>query len=576
MTWDIVIRGGQIADGTGATPYRGDVAVDDGVIVEVGQVSDGGREEIDASDCYVTPGFIDVHTHYDGQAIWSDRLTPSSEHGVTTAVLGNCGVGFAPCRPSDHDLLVNAMEGVEDIPEVVMTTGLSWDWETFPEYLNALAARARDIDIAVYLPHSPLRVYAMGERGADRQVATEADIATMARLTAEAIDAGAVGFSTSRTAIHRRGDGEYIPSYLADEAELQGIAAGVGGRGVMQVVTNLTHEETDEDKRAEIGLLERISRTAGLPVTFTLNQQNRAPELFTRVLGWVDEANADPAVSLRPQYAPRPVGIYAGHELSVNPFSACPTYRKLAALPLPRRIEELRRPEIRARILAEQPSPDAAPIVLAARQFERTYVLTIPPTYEPLPSASVVALARARGVSAQEFAYDALLADEGRASLYVALSNYGLGNLDHVPALMRRAEAVMGLGDGGAHYGMICDASYPTFVLTHWARDRGAGEVPIGAAIRLLSSVPADFIGLGDRGRLAPGARADVNVIDHAALRLDMPEVAYDLPGGGRRIHQRASGYRATLVAGVPILRDDVPTGQSPGRLVRGARGIRR
>src|ERR1700722_16174647 len=324
------------------------MAVQHDLVIRNGLIVDGaGDNEIDASGSVVCPGFIDVHTHYDGQAIWSEHLAPTSFHGVTTAVMGNCGVGFAPCRPGDHQLLVNAMEGVEDIPEVVMTTGLSWDWETFSEYLDALESRRHDIDIAAYVPHSPLRVYAMGQRGADREIATPDDNLQMASLARSAIKAGAVGFSTSRTVVHRRGDGQHIPSYQAEQAELQAIAGALGGRGIVQLEKTLNEGESAEDWRVEVDLMERLSRSSGLPVTFTLNQINQAPESFNKVLEWVDEANSRPGVRLRPQFSPRPIGVYIGFSLSANPFSACPTYRALESLPLEDRIVELRKPEVR-------------------------------------------------------------------------------------------------------------------------------------------------------------------------------------------------------------------------------------
>jgi N-acyl-D-aspartate/D-glutamate deacylase len=567
---DLVVRHGLIVDGTGRVPVAGDVAVDGGFISAVGTVAGGGATEIDAEGCVVTPGFVDIHTHYDGQSIWSEHLAPSSLHGVTTAVMGNCGVGFAPCRPADHDLLVNAMEGVEDIPEVVMTEGLRWDWETFPDYLDAVAGRPHDIDVAAFLPHSPLRVYAMGARGAAGQPATAQDIARMADLAREAAAAGALGFATSRTEIHRRGDGEHIPSFNSGEPELTAIAAAFGGRGIVQLVTNLVHEDTERDKREEIALLERISAQAGVTVTFTINQQNSKPEMFPKIMDWVDEANTRPGVFIHPQFAPRPIGVHVGLDLSANPFSACPTYRAIAHLPLRERVARLRDPRTREAIIHEAPTGDVLPIVLSARQFDKTYLVTEPPTYEPEAGLSVAAIARQRGVSTEELAFDLLLENDGHAMLYVALSNYGYGNLDHLVPMFHRPDSVIGLGDGGAHYGMICDGSYPTFVLTHWTRQRGKDCLPLAEAVRALTSVPADLAGLHDRGRLAPGHKADINVIDYEGLRLHAPKVAYDLPAGGRRLTQAPAGYRYTIVSGQQILQDDAFTGLLPGTLVRG------
>jgi N-acyl-D-aspartate/D-glutamate deacylase len=572
---DLVVRHGLIVDGTGREPVPGDIAVDGGLISAVGTVADDGATEVDAAGCVVTPGFVDIHTHYDGQSIWSGHLAPSSMHGVTTAVMGNCGVGFAPCRPADHALLVNAMEGVEDIPEVVMTEGLQWDWETFPDYLDAVAGRPHDIDVATFLPHSPLRVYAMGARGAAGEPATAQDVARMADLAREAAAAGAIGFATSRTEIHRRGDGEHIPSFNSGEAELTAIAAAFGGRGIVQLVTNLVHEDTERDKREEIAVLERISARAGVTVTFTINQQNSKPEMFPKIMDWVDEANTRPGVSIHPQFAPRPIGVHVGLDLSANPFSACPSYRAIAGLPLPERVARLRDPRTRDAIIHEDPTGDVLPIVRTARQFDKTYLVTEPPTYEPGAGLSVAAIARQRGVSTEELAYDLLLENDGHAMLYVALSNYGYGNLDHLVPMFQRQDSVVGLGDGGAHYGMICDGSYPTFLLTHWTRQRDKDRLPLAEAVRALTSVPADLAGLRDRGRLAPGHKADLNVIDYDGLRLHAPKVAYDLPAGGRRLTQAPAGYRYTFVSGHKILQDDAFTGQLPGQLVRGRQSPR-
>jgi N-acyl-D-aspartate/D-glutamate deacylase len=574
MTHDTLIRNGTVIDGTGAEPFVADVAIDDGVIAGIGPGTGAAREVIDATDCLVTPGFVDIHTHYDGQAIWSEHLSPSSLHGVTTVVAGNCGVGFAPCRPADHDLLVDAMQGVEDIPEAVMVEGLPWDWQTFPAFLDALESRRRDIDIAVYLPHSPLRVYAMGERGASREPATDSDIALMAKLAREAVEAGAVGFATSRIAFHRRGDGEHIPSFGADEAELLGIGGAVAGRGVIQVVTALANLPGLPPLQGEVDLLARLSRSSASTVTFTAVQPNGAPDGLDEIMAAVAAANTDPAVRLRPQFAPRAIGIHVGFALSAHPFSACPTYRPLAELPFAERLEALRRSEVRQRIVSEEPDSHAAPIVLAARNFAYSFPVSEQPGYEPAAEDSVLAQAARAGISPAELAYDAMLREDGRAMLYVAMSNYARNNLDHVAGLFDDADAVIGLGDGGAHYGMIADSSYPTFVLSHWARDRDRGRTDLAAAVRSLTAVPAEVVGFADRGRLAAGYRADVNVIHHESLRLTPVRTRNDLPSGGQRLFQGARGYRHTFVSGVEIARGDAYTGRLPGRLVRGRTSV--
>lgn len=562
--FDLVIRGGVVCDGTGGEPFEADVAVRGDLIVEVGRVAGRGVEEIDASGRIVTPGFVDLHTHYDGQAIWSDRLVPSSQHGVTTAVLGNCGVGFAPCRAADRDRLIGVMEGVEDIPEVVMAEGLTWDWETFPEYLDALDARHRDIDVAVYVPHSALRVHVMGERGAARESATPEDIAAMERLVGEAMDAGAIGFATSRQFIHRTSEGALIPSFDAAEAELRALVAAMGEeRGVFQIVLDVPHSTWTE----ELAMLRRVLGTSHRSAMFTLGQGSRDPDDWRGALEIVREANAE-GRSIRAQVFPRPIGIIIGHDLSTNPFMDRPTYLGLPR-DLPARIASLRDPTIRARILGEAPTGTMTPLQALSNDFERTFELGDPPCYEPRPEDSIAARAGRLGVAPQELAYDLLLEGDGHAMLYVAIGNYGQGTLDPIRDMMIDENSVIGLGDGGAHYGMICDASFPTFMLTHWARDRAHGRLPIAWVVKALSRDAALAIGLRDRGLVAVGYKADLNVIDADRLRLHKPSVSYDLPAGGRRIGQGADGFDATIVSGVPIRQDGVPTAFRPGRLVR-------
>ena len=574
MTYDLIIRNGTIVDGLGGEPYVGDVAVRDGVITAVGAINGATAErEIDATGLLVAPGFVDLHTHYDGQAIWSERLTPSSAHGVTTVVMGNCGVGFAPCRQEDHEVLVDVMAGVEDIPGVVMTDGLPWNWETFPEYLDALEAGKRDIDVAAYLPHSPLRVYVMGQRGADREPATTEDLAKMRALAKEAIQIGALGFASSRLTIHKTESGSPIPSYDAAREEIEEIARGVvdGGGGLLQFVPDIPAGGYQPVLQTVFDVAEDV----GLPVTFSLVVANTGDPTWPDAITMLEKANerAGAGVRFTAQLLPRPIGLIIGLQLTANPFILYPSYREIAHLPLAQRVAEMRKPDVRARILADKPGV-GHPILYVAQAWDWIYPLGDEPNYEPDPSTSIAARARDRGVSPMEEAYDRLLDDDGRAMLLVATSNLENNSLDTVGELLHRDDVVLGLGDGGAHYGMICDASYSTFLLTHWARDRASGRFSVPEAVRQLTSVPAGVAGLGDRGRIAVGYKADLNVIDHAALRVHKPVIINDLPAGGRRLDQAAEGYVATVVSGEVIAENGVPTDARPGKLVRGRQPI--
>jgi N-acyl-D-aspartate/D-glutamate deacylase len=567
MTFDLLIKGGTIVDGLGGEPYVGDVAVSDGVIAAAGTVRGDSASEIDATGLLVTPGFVDLHTHYDGQAIWSDRMTPSSHHGVTTAVMGNCGVGFAPCRAADHDVLVDVMTGVEDIPGVVMVDGLPWDWETFPEFMDALSARQRDIDVAAYLPHSPLRVYVMGQRGANREPATPEDLARMRALAKEAIETGAIGFASSRFAFHKTGSGEPIPTYGAAQDEIAAIAAGVadGGGGLIQFVPDIPAGGYEP-------VLQQVfeaAQDAGLPVTFSLATGNSGDPIWPDAITMIEKFNAAGG-AITAQLFPRPIGLVIGLELTGNPFVLYPSYQAIAHLPLTERVAEMRKPEVRERILADKPRSDGHPLLYLAQAWDWIFPLGDDPDYEPAASTSIAAQARARGVSPKEEAYDRLLDENGHAMLLVAMGNYENNSLDTVGELLRRDDIVLGLGDGGAHYGMICDASFPTFLLAHWARDRASGRMSVAEVVKELTSVPARVAGLADRGRIAVGYKADLNVIDHAGLRLHRPTITYDLPAGGRRLDQTADGYVVTIVSGEIIVENGEPTAARPGRLVRG------
>ena len=568
--FDLVIRSALVVDGTGAEPFNADVAVSGGRIVEVGAVSARGREEIGAKGLILTPGFVDIHTHYDGQVTWENRLVPSSSHGVTTVVMGNCGVGFAPCRPDQHEMLIQLMEGVEDIPHPVLVDGLPWTWETYPQYLDFLASRRYDMDICGYVPHAPVRVYVMGRRGADREPATAADLEQMARIVREAVEAGAMGFSTSRTFFHRSSDGKSTPSFEAAEDELMALALALkdSGRGVMQLITDF--ESPDQT----FSLLRRLVQRSGRPLSVSLLEGTYGPMTlrWRDVLDWAAEATAA-GLPIKAQVLSRAIGVMLGHELTLNTFYTCKSYVELARLPFEERVRELRRPEVRARILSESADPDPT-IVLGrlAREFDHMFLLGDPPDYEQPFEQSVAARARRLGITPEELVYDLMLERGGRNYLYVTLCNYEYGSLDSSLQMMRHPGAVLGLGDGGAHCGTICDGSYPTFMLTHWVRDRARGErLPLPLVVKWLSRDTAQAVGLQDRGVIAPGCKADLNLFDLDRLHLHAPEVAHDLPSGGRRLVQRAEGYTATIVSGVVVHREGRPTGALPGRLVRGA-----
>jgi len=566
-TSTLVIRGGTIIDGSGGDPYEADLSVAGGRIEAIGKNLPKGGEEIDARGLVVTPGFVDLHTHYDAQVTWSNRVTPSSWNGVTTAMIGNCGVGFAPCLPEQRDMLVKLMEGVEDIPEVVLTDGLPWNWETFEDYLDALGARDYDLDVVTQVPHAALRVYVMGQRGVDREPATERDRAEMARLAAAGMRAGALGFSTSRTLNHQTKAGQPIPTLEAEEAELLEIAGALRdvGSGWMQVISDFN------DSDAEFAMLRRIARRSGLPLSITILQRDKNPEWWREIMGQVAAANADGAKMLG-QVLPRPTGIMLGFEISQNPFIGRPSWETIADLPFEAKLAILRRPDFRAKLISET-NPNEK-LAYRVAHWERIFPLGDPPNYEPAPEQSIAAIAAREGRDPAELAYDMLLENGGKTILYRPLSNYTYFNLDTVGDMMRHPNTLVGLGDGGAHVSIICDASAISYLLTHWTRDRTRGEtVPLPWAIKRLTRDNAAAIGLNDRGLLKPGLKADINVIDYDRLRLRAPEVTYDLPSGGRRLIQKTDGYAATLVSGRPVYRESVATGVLPGRLVRGAKG---
>jgi N-acyl-D-aspartate/D-glutamate deacylase len=565
--FDLIIRGGTLADGSGGELRDADVAISDGRIASVGRISGGAREEIDARGLLVTPGFVDIHTHYDGQATWDSCLAPSSWHGVTTVVMGNCGVGFAPVRTQDHQRLIELMEGVEDIPGAALHEGLPWSWESFGQYLDAIETRSHDIDFAAQLPHGALRVYVMGERGAKLEAATESDIAEMRRLAADAMRAGALGFSTSRTLNHRTVTGDPTPSLRASAAELMGIARGLAdaGSGVIELISDFD----SPDLETEFAMIRTLVETSGRPLSLSLAQGHRVSEGWREILRRVEGAAKD-GLPIRAQVAPRPIGLLLGLQGTLNPFVAHETFAAIKNKSLAGKVAAMRDPAFRARFLAETDARQSHPLARRVMAFEQIFPLGDPPNYEPAKETSIASVAARTGRPAQDIAYDMLLEDEGRNFLFMPFANYAHYNLDACGEMIAHADCVMGLGDGGAHVGIISDASYPTYLLTHWGRDRAKGRFDLGFLVKRQTADTAAAVGLLDRGMLAPGMKADINVIDFDALRIERPVMAFDLPAGGKRLLQGAKGYVATIVSGEIIYRNGEATGALPGKLVRG------
>ncbi len=580
---DVMIRGGTVVDGTGGAPFRADVGVRGGRIVAIGELNgEAAAEVIDAEGAIVTPGFVDLHTHYDGQVSWDTTMAPSSLHGVTTAVMGNCGVGFAPVHPADRAALIALMEGVEDIPGSALAEGIRWNWTDFPSYLDALAATPRTLDIAAQVPHDALRVFVMRERGLAHEPATEDDIAAMRAHLRDALRAGAVGFSTGRTDNHRSATGAATPASEATAAELVGLAQAFDGlgHGVLQAVSDFDMTAGSEPFDREFDVIEAMARAAGSHHTsVSLSERDGDPTQWKRILARTDAAVAA-GIPMHVQVAPRGIGVLIGLTATFHPFMGKPSFQALAGLPLAERVRALRDPAVRQRILTEPgvavagdgsaipPLVDRLLSIIDQVSF-KFFRLGDVPNYEPGLADSIGAQARGRGLAPLEVLYDALLEREGHELLYFPIFNYHAFSLDSVGTMMSHPQALPGLSDGGAHVGTICDASFPTFLLSHWARDRARDRWPIERAVRFLTARPAAFLGLTDRGVLREGLRADLNVIDHAALQLHRPRMVRDLPGGSQRLLQDATGYRATLVHGVPITRDGTLTGALPGRLLR-------
>ncbi|MCP5058148.1 MAG: amidohydrolase family protein [bacterium] len=562
---DLVIRGGTVVDGTGAKARQADVAIQGDRIVAVGSDVGPAKREIDAKGLLVTPGWVDIHTHYDGQVTWDPYLTPSGWNGVTTLVMGNCGVGFAPVRPGQQDFLIQLMEGVEDIPGTALAEGIDWAWESFPEYLDAVEKIPRAIDVATQVPHGAVRAYVMGERGAKNEKATPGEISEMAAIVKEGLEAGALGFSTSRTLLHRAKDGELVPGTTAEDEEVLGIGRMLGevGHGVFEVASDLAPEGD------ELRWMRKLGKETGRPVTFACLQSPADPDQWKRLMAVVDEDRAEGG-HLTPQVAQRPAGMLFGFESTFQPFMLRKAFAPYGALPREERLQKLAEPAVREAILAERPNLAGLPGVaaLVAGAWHMMFPLGDPPEYEPAPDQSLAAIANRKGCSPDEVAYDLML--EG-GFVYMPLLGYANGDLEPIRQMMLHESSVFGLSDGGAHCGLICDASMPSFLLTHWVRDRERGErIPLEVVVERQTRRTAAFYGMEDRGTVAPGMRADVNLIDFDALHLHAPEMVYDLPAEGRRLIQKVDGYRYTIKNGEIIYEDGEPTGTLPGGLVRG------
>ena len=569
---DLVIRGGTVVDGTGAEKRVADIAIQGDRIVAVGDDVGEGQREIDATGLLVTPGWVDIHTHYDGQVTWDPHLTPSGWHGVTTVVMGNCGVGFAPVRPGQEDYLIQLMEGVEDIPGTALSEGIRWRWESFPEYLDALDEIPRAIDVATQIPHGPVRTYVMGERGAKNEKANPEDIEQMAQLVKQGLEAGALGFSTSRTILHRAKDGEVVPGTTAEDQEVLGIGRMLGevGHGVFEVASDLSPEGD------ELAWMSKLGKETGRPVAFACLQSPGDPNQWRRLLDAVDKDRAEGGC-LTPQVAQRPAGLLLGWESTLHPFVAHPGYQALANLPVNERRAKLADPAIRAQILDSQPDYGQlpGPALLVMQGFPMMFALGDPPEYEPKPENSVAAIATREGRKPLEIVYDIMMEGDGTGFVYLPLIGYADGDLEPIREMMLHPNSVFSLSDGGAHCGLLCDASVPTFLLTHWVRDRARGErIALETIVARQTRDTARFYGMQDRGVLAPGMKADVNVIDLDGLHIHAPEMVYDLPAEGRRLVQRADGYRYTICSGEVTFEEGKATGALPGKLVRGPQSL--
>jgi N-acyl-D-aspartate/D-glutamate deacylase len=585
--FDLKIEAGLVFDGSGGPGIWTDIGITGGRIAAIGNDIGAAKRTIDAKGQIVTPGFIDVHTHYDGQASWDGDLRPSIDHGVTTAVMGNCGVGFAPVHEGDHEKLIKLMEGVEDIPGTALAEGLTWDWETFPDYLDALAKMPRTIDIAAMLPHDPLRVYVMGDRAIHSEPANDADIAEMRRLTRQALEAGAIGFATGRSDVHKSADGDWTPSSEATRAELTGIAKAFNGLdyGVLQAVSDFNLERGEADFDEEWSIISDYAKASGRPFSFSLMQRDFAPDQWLKLIARTEKLKEE-GVDARMQVAPRAIGVFLGFNCTFHPFMGYPSYKTIADLPLAERVKRMQDPAFKAKILSEKTDklagpgssvPPLADMLMEHIDYvaEKFFQLGNPPDYEQAAESSLAAKARARGISLMEMVYDTLLERDGHELIYLPLYNYTELNYDNVLKMMQHPQALYGLSDGGAHVGTVCDASMPTYMLTHWTRDRTRGDkLSLPRVVRMLTGAQADYMGMSDRGYVREGLKADLNIIDLDNLQMEPPHMVRDLPAGGQRLLQGATGYTATIVAGEVVIENGKLTGAKPGSVYRAGRQL--
>ena len=562
--FDIIIKNGILVDGTGAKSKLGDIAIKNGIIEAIGNFSGKANQVIDATNLVVTPGFVDIHTHYDGQAIWDSQLKPSSIHGVTTVVMGNCGVGFAPCKPEDRVKLVELMEGVEDIPAPVMHEGLNWQWETFEEYIKALEKNKLDIDICALLPHAALRVYVMGERAIKHEVATKEDMQIMRKLAKEAVEAGAFGFSTSRTISHKSLKGEYTPTLRAHEDELTAIAMGLSdaGAGFMEIVSDWN----EPDPETEFEVLKRIVKSSGRPVVFSCTQRHDRPHFWKDLMAMARQAQKE-GLPIRPVVTPRPIGLLLGLNGSQNPFSGTDTYKSISDLPLDRRVTEMRKDEVKKKILSEDPIKGSTFPLINRIGYTQMYRFGSPPNYNPKPEESIEAMAKQKGMTAAELAYEILIENDGNNFIYAPLVNYADHTFGVCKKMLDDKNAIMGLGDGGAHVGFILDAGYPTWLISYWSVKQKAYSME--ETVRRLTSDTANAAGLNDRGLLKVGLKADINIIDWENVGSSDPFMTQDLPAGGKRLMQHTKGYVTTIVSGKVTYKNGKFTKERPGGVVK-------